>query len=439
MLTSDAESYESARRLAAGVALDQVLDATEPDSWIDLDVEVRGLARRRPELFHSNASPSGRRMYWDPESSAPTVTWSRKPGDAEIAIALCHPSGLIREAALSRVEGRPALLSLIVIRCADWVGPVRERARGILAETPPDRLAAHAPLILRVGRRSRGGFAQELLTHALRGGPAARTEALLDSRDRATSRLVHRVAVERRLLPAPRLARTAAHHRDVVVQNLCAEAAAATLGEGTSEGSAEVVAPLLESRQPRVRSAGVTALRRTGRHSDAEPYLTDRSAVVRACARWVLRQGGTDPAPLYRALCADPANRPAAAAGLGECGVREDAELIRPLLTHPAPGVRASAVAGLRALDAVRIDDVRPLLDDPSAVVVRQATAALLPWADRLPLELLRARLTEDRPRHQRIAAIRLLRAAGAHTPVVTDVADGRCSPTAWPAHSSAV
>ncbi|MFF4185416.1 hypothetical protein ACFYZ9_19680 [Streptomyces sp. NPDC001691] len=47
--------------------------------------------------------------------------------------------------------------------------------------------------------------------------------------------------------------------------------------------------------------------------------------------------------------------------------------------------------------------------------MVRQATAALLSWADRIPHELLRQLLAEDRPRHQRIAAIRLLRAVGVY------------------------
>ncbi|MFE3416164.1 hypothetical protein ACFXMT_50005 [Streptomyces mirabilis] len=346
MPTSEDESYEAVRRLAAGVALDQALDVTDPESWIGLDFGVRELAWRRPELFHSNASPSGRRLSWDPDASLPTVTWHHRPGDAELALALCHPDGRIREAALDHTEERPALLALVVIRCADWAEPVRERARVLLSAAPPHQLAAHAALTLRIGRRPRGGFAQELLTAALRAGPAAQAEALLDSGDRATGRLAYRIAVERRLLPAERLAQTAARHRDVVVQDLCAEAAVAALGEGTFDEFSEVVAPLLASRQPRVRSAGVTALRRAGRHADAEPYLTDRSAVVRACARWVLRQGGTDPAPLYRALCADPAARPAAAVGLGECRVPEDADLVRALLAHPVPGVRACALAG---------------------------------------------------------------------------------------------
>ncbi|MEV6534193.1 hypothetical protein AB0M86_32150 [Streptomyces sp. NPDC051639] len=486
MLTGEGESYEVVRQLAAGVVLDQALDAANPDSWIRLDLAVRELARQRPELFHSNASPYGRQLSWRPDAALPTVTWQHRPDDTELALAFCHPDGRIREAALDHAERRPALLALVVIRCTDWAAPVRERARVLLSETPPDRLAAHAALILQIGRRPRGGFAQELLTGALRAGPAAQAEALLDSGDRATARLAYRIAVERRLLPATRLAQTAARHHDVVVQNLCAEAAVATLTEGSSDEFSEVVVPLLGSRQPRVRSAGVTALRRAGRHADAEPYLTDRSAVVRACARWVLRQdgvplrgvadhvlgtrrsspyrrgpgmstaltagqlcatrmpcptvrpmhglpervkqgrlhheaghdlrqGGIEPAPRYRALCTDPVARPAAAAGLGECKVPEDANLIRALLAHPAPGVRAYALAGLRALDAVRVQDIRPLLDDPSAAVVRQATAALLPWADHLPQELLHGLLTEDRPRHQRIAAVRLLRAVGVH------------------------
>ncbi|MFD9789431.1 hypothetical protein ACFWXK_00605 [Streptomyces sp. NPDC059070] len=417
MLTSEDDAYEAVGRLAAGAALDQALDVTDPDAWIHLDCGVRELAWQRPELFHSNASASGRRLMGHRTTSLPAVEWPGTPKDGELALALCHRDGRIREAALAHAEGRPELLPLVVIRSADWAEPLRECARALLAATPRHQLAAHTALILRIGRRPRGSHAQELLTEALRAGPAAPIEALLSSEDRAIARLAHRIAAERRLLPPAQLARIAARHGDVVVQSLCAEAAVAALGEGADDGFTEIVAPLLASRSPQVRSAGVTALRRAGRHADAEPYLTDRSALVRACARWILRQDGTDPAPLYRALCADPTTRPAAAVGLGECGVREDAELIRTLLAHPAPAVRACAVAGLRALDVVRVDDVRPLLEDPSPAVVRQATAALLPWAARLPHELLHALMAEDRPRHQHVAAIRLTRAAGAHAP----------------------
>ncbi|MFE9238108.1 hypothetical protein [Streptomyces sp. NPDC007007] len=171
---------------------------------------------------------------------------------------------------------------------------------------------------------------------------------------------------------------------------------------------------LLAARPPRVRSAGVTALRRAGRHGDAEPFLADRSAVVRACARYVLRQGGVDPLPLYRELCAAPATHPAAAAGLGECGDRAtDAGALWALVEHPVPAVRLHAITGLHALDVVVRERLTPLLDDPSPAVVRAATRALLPEAAGIPEHLLRERSAPQRPRAVRVAADRLLRAAG--------------------------
>ncbi|NED88806.1 hypothetical protein G3I76_53110, partial [Streptomyces sp. SID11233] len=70
-------------------------------------------------------------------------------------------------------------------------------------------------------------------------------------------------------------------------------------------------------------------------------------------------------------------------------------------------------VAGLRALDAVTRERLAPLLDDPSSAVVRAATRALLPDAAGFSREWLRDRAAADRPRPVRVAALRLLRAAG--------------------------
>ncbi|WP_372340855.1 HEAT repeat domain-containing protein, partial [Streptomyces sp. AS13] len=107
----------------------------------------------------------------------------------------------------------------------------------------------------------------------------------------------------------------------------------------------------------------------------------------------MLRQGGDDPLPRYRAWCAEAAERPAAAAGLGECGDRAvDAARLWALLEHPSPAVRLHAVTGLRALDAVVRERLTPLLDDPSPAVVRAATRALLPDAAGIPEPLLRER-----------------------------------------------
>lgn len=423
--------YASAERLARGLPLREALDCASAPAWAALDLGVRILAWESPHLLPAHEWAAGRRLRWDGEppqpplpprhaalaSPQPPLPLRHAPlAEGELALALGHPDGRIREAALDRVAGAPALLPLLIVRCTDWAGPVRERARALLARVPPQAFVPWAELVLLLSRRAQGGHTLDLLDRALRDGPAAWVEAMLAGGDRATRRFAHRIALDRGLLPAGRLARTAAGSDDAVLQNLCAEAAIASMGEADRD---EVLATLLAARAPRVRSAGVTALRRAGRHGEARDFLADRSGIVRACARYVLRQGGTDPLPLYRSICAAPAAHPGAAAGLGECGVRADAETLWPLVGHPLPAVRVHAVTGLRALDAVTREGLAPLLDDPSPAVVRAATRALLPDAAAFPPEWLRDRAAPGRPRAVRVAAQRLLRAAG-HTRITS-------------------
>ncbi|WP_276323277.1 hypothetical protein [Streptomyces sp. ICN441] len=381
----------AAERLVHGAGIKEALGAADPDAWLEFDEEVRVVRPDEP----------GR----------------RSPDPARVpALALCHRDGRVREAALERVADHPDLLPLLVIRTADWAEPVRARARGLLpgllAAAGPESLVQLTALVLRLSRRERGGFALESLTALLRSAGPARLEPLLASPDRRTRRFAYGLAVERGLLPADRLARAAAEDDDAVVQRLCAEAA---LRSGPTRD--DVILALVRSRHPAARSAGVTALRRAGRHDEARPYLTDRSGLVRACARYVLRQGGIEPLPLYRALCADPADHgiPAwAPLGLAECGEAADAALLWPLTGHPVPSVRARAVAGLRLLGRVDLDRLRPLLDDPAPAVTRETATTLLPWAGRLPEDRLLNRATDDRsPAHTRRAAFRLLRARG--------------------------
>ncbi|MBV7247117.1 hypothetical protein KDV96_25440 [Streptomyces sp. MW-W600-10] len=418
-------------RVCEGAAPEEAFDIASAVAWLAFDAGVRSLDDR-PWLW---TRPPG-----EPKRPAPTLldrlrgrTGSRAappapPPPPPPAVALCHRDGRVREAALDAVRTAPELRPLLVVRCADWVAPVRAKARTLLAGLPGGALFPLAGLILRLARRERGDFARALLADALREGPAAEVLALTADPDRATYRLAYRIAVERGLLTPMELAATAASCGDVTLQDLCAEAAVAAvkpaglvdpgvavdLGVAVDPSAAAVLDRLLAARSPRVRSAGVTALRRAGRHGDAERFLADRSALVRACARYVLRQGGVDPLPLCRALCTEPAAYPGAAAGLGECGDRAtDAGTLWALVEHPLPAVRLHAIGGLRALDVVVRERLTPLLDDPSPAVVRAATRALLPEAAGIPEHLLRERSAPDRPRAVRVAADRLLRAAG--------------------------
>ncbi|WP_033284195.1 hypothetical protein [Streptomyces sp. NRRL F-525] len=361
---------------------DEKIDVGEPLAWLRLDEALR----------RESYAPSG-------------LVASR------LAIELCHRDGRIREAALDQVAGDPGLLPLLVVRCGDWVGQVRERARELLAEALDlDTAVALAPLILLFGRRGRGAFAIDLLDEVLRRASREQFAPLLTCADRAVRRHAHRLAVEEGLLSPAELARAAARDPDTVVQILCADAAlAAVVKTGDYDG---VLAPLLGARNPRARATGVTALRAAGLPERAEGFLADRSGVVRACARYVVRQGGGDPLALYRAWCREAEPVPGAVIGLAECGERGDAALLWPLVSHPAAAVRARALGGLRTLDVVDVPRMLPLLDDPAPGVVREATLALLPSAGLVPDEWLTERLA-DGPRAMRVGAFRLLDARG--------------------------
>ncbi|MER7534259.1 HEAT repeat domain-containing protein [Streptomyces sp. NPDC097704] len=409
---------EGATRLARGTPLPSAIDTSDAAAWTGLDRAVRHLARTRPSVLPDQSWATGRRFHWSWDAPLPTFTVKRREPDGPgLALALCHPDGRIREAALRRAAGLPApdlrpLLPLVAIRCADWAPPVREVARDLLRDalpgTGPDAIAVLTTVVLRVAARRHGEAARTLLEAALRDGPAPVLDTVLVRDDRATRRLAHRIAVQRRHFSAQRFAEAAATDPDVVIQDICADGALAGVGPETGD---EVLLPLLRSPHSRVRAAGVTALRRAGRPGEAEAFLADRSGLVRACARYVLRQYGIDPAPLYRALCASGSPPPAAPLGLAECGARGDAALLRGLTDHPHPGVRARAVAGLRVLDATDVARLMQLLDDPAPGVVREVTAALVPYRERLPVDALRARLATEHPRHVRVAAFRLLRA----------------------------
>ncbi|MEV0691952.1 HEAT repeat domain-containing protein [Streptomyces sp. NPDC050388] len=395
----------AAARLARGAALGEVLDIADPSgsAWIALDEGVRASARYRSAPL--------------PDPAAVGLS-----EESLLVLALCHPDGRIRERALVGAAEHPVLFPLLVVRAADWAAPVRERARQLLVETLAGEVSAKtvaslAPLVLRVARRERGDFGLELLGTALRRAPHELLLPLCTHPDRTLRRFAFRSAVKGGLLSPGELARHAARDDDTVVQALCADAALAATSTGEGRGDwDDVLEPLLGARNPRARSAGVTALRRAGRPERAVEFLADRSAVVRACARYVLRQHGTDPLPWYRERCTDPADPavpPGAVVGLAECGQRADAELLRPLLAHPAPAVRARAVAGLRTLDVGATEQLLPLLDDPASGVVREAATALLPLSGALPANRLMGFLDTGRPRHVRVAAFRLLDARG--------------------------
>ncbi|WUB47616.1 hypothetical protein OG942_31485 [Streptomyces griseorubiginosus] len=403
----------AAVRLAEGAGLGEALgDVAEPAVWVALDEEVR----------HGVWSPADGTWLpaWQRTEQGRTLTDALRRGerltDGRLALALCHRDGRIRERALDRAAGRPGLLPLVVLRCADWAEPVRETARRQLSEGLDAEAAVRLlPLILRLGRRGRGDFVADLAETLLRTAAPGTLAPLCTDNDRTVRRYAYRLAVEEGHLSPAELARAAARDTDAVVQSRCADAALAGLAKGAvADGSAydDVLEALLAARGAQARAAGVTALRRAGGGDRAVGFLGDRAGVVRACARYVVRQGGGDPLGWYRERCgaADDLT-PGVVSGLAECGERADAVLLWALTSHPVAAVRTRAVAGLRALDVTDVARMRELLDDPAPGVVREAALALVPSARKLDDQWLMRRLGADRPRAERVAAFRLLNA----------------------------
>ncbi len=343
----------------------------------------------------------------------------------------------MREAALEAGYTVPLPLPLVVIRCADRVPAVRARARrllvGYVAAHASHILPAAVPLVLRLGGREHGGWAVELVEAALHDraprlaqwwrvglltGPPSRKKAdailagLRRNADLPTRRFAARITLYRGRTTLRDLTWGRTTVRDL------AREAAAELDPATArmwtDATMRALA-LLGARQPLVRAAGVTALRRAGRAAEGVRHLADPSGRVRACARWLVGQDGGDAHQHYRRLVADPAGpSPYAVTGLAECGDEEDVPLLRELLAHPVGRVRSAAVAGLRVLGApVKVRVLLALVDDPAPSVAREAARSLLPKAALLPLAGLLARLTPMRPLHTRRAAFRLLRARG--------------------------
>ncbi|WP_262062999.1 hypothetical protein [Streptomyces sp. STR69] len=185
----------AAVRLAQGESVRDVLDVRDPRAWLGLDTGVRA-----DEFF----CPPGV-VQWDRMAGARELTdVLRGPGpltESQLALALCHRDGRIRQAALDRTAGYPVLLPVVVLRCAEWAPPVRDRARQRLAEGLDALTAVSlAPMILLVGRRNRADFAVGLLDETLRRAPATGSSRSAPARAVAGLRVLD-VADVRRLRP----------------------------------------------------------------------------------------------------------------------------------------------------------------------------------------------------------------------------------------------
>jgi len=343
----------------------------------------------------------------------------------ELVLAACSRNGHHREASVPRlaVSPDPEALPLLLVRCVDWVRPVREAARkAVLSKLDESTLRDVLPLIGVLRRRQ----VDDWMTTLFRDNLAAVLDVALALDDLESRRWAHAEALG--LLPRERLLGIARRDRDLVVRTLCGTA---LLDRG------EFVEELLAAGSPKVRTRALTLVDR----ATVEAHLADRSSAVRSMAQFLVREAGGDPARCYRALPVSPT----AIAGLGETGTAADAARLEQVLTDDRPRIRALAVRGLRRI-APDSAAVRPLLTDPSPAVLRQVVAFLR--GKPVEVAVLRELLGEDRPLPTRRAAASLLRAGDTWLRLHTDLAllrdddlaaDARRDLAAWLSQSAGI
>ncbi|WP_407839978.1 hypothetical protein ACE1OC_32450 [Streptomyces sp. DSM 116496] len=476
--------HSPAERLLHGKSPARALDGDGARDWAELDTSAYRATIDRYEGWRTSGTVRvGPHRFDDREiadwSTAPHwhdghgVTWAATPPAApELALCLGHADPRVREAALERAAGRPEVLSLVLIRCADTEEPVRERARAVLTAELGAAGAADAdlvhtlvPLALLVSPRRYGAWAWELLLELLGSPPAALIVELTHDPDPGTRFAAVRAALAHGLLPADRIAdltadpdarnrlaalhsgelpaertarlvltgqtpevrrealalaleagsltpeqllETAAASRDRVVRRRCEEAARAASDTRATSLPGRLIDSLLAQGRASLRATAVRALRPAGRGGEAAAHLADPAAPVREAARDELRATGQDPLAHYRTLCAD-SPVPGAVFGLAETGDASDLPLLRLLARSPEGRIRAAAVHGLRRHDATTPEELLPYLADPHPPTVRAARSLVVPYAQTRPESWLLELFAPGRPESVRVAALALL------------------------------
>ncbi|MFJ5928028.1 HEAT repeat domain-containing protein [Kitasatospora sp. NPDC092948] len=337
-----------------------------------------------------------------------------RPAEADpvaLALAASHADGRIRERAVRRMldQPHPGTMPFLVLRTSDWVRQVRDAASaGLAVLLHGDPLLATPATVrtaLLINRRRRGTFAHgQLLVPLLTGSTTTLAGTLLAAPEAPVRRFALDAVAHR--LGLRDLAALAERDSDRRVRDRAAEAAAR---QAMWTDQIELLRRLACSRHAEVRVTALTGLMRTGSPQSVVAYLDDPSAQVRALAREAARRTGTDPLTYYRAAVRADEPQVGVVAGLAETGGRADVPLLDALLDNPAPQVRVHALRALRGLDVVPVPRVTALLRDDSAAVVKEAAAALVPSATRLPADLLWDMLTDPRRPAVRRAGYRLL------------------------------
>ena len=367
---------------AASSAVAGVLARLNPAEVVNLDSIVRDFS----------IDSSSNQFGWyrlSPEGLDRQLDSGRFP-PAFAGLASMHHSGYVRAAALRRLaESRDGSeVPYLLLRVNDWVSPVREAARATLWERLQPEYARHfvhnLPLVTRLthcGRDDHSQFVASVFDR-LRD-PVSRPALLegLSSTDREVRRTCFALAIEASDITLREFLGGLIRHDDSILRLRAAQMARSRLAVEDYLGLMPVMAA--DRFMPVRREALVGLVERCPDLSRPAlmTSLLDSHVSIREVARHHLeKSGGFDARSFYRIeiLSGRPDVLPQAIAGLSETGIREDAGLVVPWLTHLATKVRRAAVRALGRLDGdSHIDELLRALGDERSGVGRTAREAL--------------------------------------------------------------
>jgi hypothetical protein len=295
-----------------------------------------------------------------------------------------HPDGHVREAAVRVLAAvvDPGAMPFLLVRSADWVGPVRRRAQAAImtrAQRPDgaDKMLPAVPLLERLaaGTTRSGEFAADVLDRLAADLSTPALVAGLSSSERRVRRGSARLLADRGEVTGEALAAALRQH-EVVTAVIVGTAA---LEQDPTE---DVLAALWASPIAPLRL--MVLHRAQAGDTPAAPALSDaglfdRSPNVRLLAQQHLAGRGVDLRRRYEDALPEQV---VALRGLAEVArpaeADEVAAVVAPYLSDERSRARELAVQATGALlGAAGRPVLLAMLDDPSATVVRAAGRAL--------------------------------------------------------------
>lgn len=305
--------------------------------------------------------------------------------------------GFKRENAVRRLGliGDPVAIPALIVRANDWVPEVRAAAYGALVKmlTPANALAfvSSLPQLLHLQKCTRGDHSsllQAVQEFLVRDGNVEVLHASWQSKNVPVARLVTRLLIAKRALPAAQIIRHGLAHKDVVIRAIVID----LLRDLEDDDFEQALATALHDRYMPVRREAFQQLMRRAPErglAAARRFLFDPSAAMRELALRHLLAAGAPAEAIYFHAFTESADRVSVVRcvlwGWSAMNCRSRLGLVEQLLSSPSPTVRRAALQAMVKLSPEQAPrHLEAALADPAPSISKEAAR----WIRKLGLAL---------------------------------------------------